>query len=978
MSAVRHTSGSDSIVAELIEELINRIQTGAGDVEAFIAAHPDHAEALRRLLPAAQVLADLSSSAQADGSFPPTEVAVASGELGDFRLAREVGRGGMGVVYEAEQISLHRRVALKVLPFASTLDSKRLKRFQNEAQAAASLHHTNIVPVYATGCERGVHYYAMQFIDGRSLAEVIAERQAGAGPGFAAPSSETVAAAQLATEPLLPNPVFFQRVAEWGVQAGEALEHAHSLGVVHRDVKPANLLVDGQGRLWLTDFGLARVGADAGLTMTGDVLGTLRYMSPEQALAKHDLVDHRSDVYSLGATLYELLTRRPAVGGKDKEEVLARIAFEEPVSPRRLDKSIPAELQTIVLKALAKEPAERYATAQELADDLSRFLQQKPILARRTGTWERFRKWARRRPALVGLMAVTVLALAGLVAGLLWHNTQLSAAVERERKLAWEADQQKQEAQKKRAVARLAVDRMYTQVASKWLDTEPGAQKLQREFLEEALRFYQELAQEPGAGPTAQQELANAYRQMGAIHLKLGQRAEAEEALNRAVAIAEELATQDPERADYQKDLASIYYQLGNLNYEVPRAKESEQYFRRSLAIHRKMADRFPSDAGNRQRIGTALINLGNVLQSTGRMPEAEAAYREARSVLLQVTVESPETAEFHVALGGALNNLAILEDQRGNFREARGLLEEAIRQQKDALRSNPRRKSALRFLDAHYSCLSEVLRELGETEKAFGAMRESIAVARRLVNEFPDIPGYRSGLATSEAALGQLYFRSGQPGEAAAAYRSALATMEQSRADLPRAAVNKQFLAGVHNSLGLALEVLDKPQDASAEYRKALQQQPDAGDAQNNLALLLADGPNLGSRDMVQAVRLISRAIELQPKNPSYWRTLGVVRYRAGDWNGAITALEKAQEWGLQGDEIVWLFLAMGQWRGGSHEQAQSSYRQALEVAKKKKPPAGAISQGLAVAKGKLPAGALPRYRAEAAALLEAKSRSP
>src|SRR5262249_51530541 len=152
-------------------------------------------------------------------------------------------------------------------------------------------------------------------------------------------------------------------------------------GIVHRDVKPGNLMVDGQGKLWVTDFGLARLGTDAGLTMTGDLLGTLRYMSPEQALAKHGLVDHRTDVYALGATLYELLTLRPAVDGKDREEILRRIAFEEPVPPRQIDRGIPVDLETIVLKALGKEPSERYATARELTDDLAAFLQDRPIRA---------------------------------------------------------------------------------------------------------------------------------------------------------------------------------------------------------------------------------------------------------------------------------------------------------------------------------------------------------------------------------------------------------------------------------------------------------------------------------------------------------------------------------------------------------------------------------------------------------------------
>src|SRR5262249_20786180 len=308
---------------------------------------------------------------------PSADEPDAPGRLGDFRILREVGRGGMGVVYEAEQISLGRRVALKVLPFAATMDPRHLQRFQNEARAAASLQHPHIVPVHAVGCERGVHYYAMQFIDGHSLGQVIEELRTTKesnhrGTENTEKRQQTVVSS-LCSLCLCGSNDFFKRVAEWGIQAAEALEHAHSVGIVHRDIKPANLMIDSHGALWVTDFGLARTAADAGLTMTGDVLGTLRYMSPEQALAKHGLVDHRTDVYSLGVTLYELLTLDRAFGGRDREELLRQIALEDPVPPRRRNKAAPVELETIVLKALEKNPADRYATAEELADDLERF-----------------------------------------------------------------------------------------------------------------------------------------------------------------------------------------------------------------------------------------------------------------------------------------------------------------------------------------------------------------------------------------------------------------------------------------------------------------------------------------------------------------------------------------------------------------------------------------------------------------------------
>jgi serine/threonine protein kinase/Tfp pilus assembly protein PilF len=414
----------DAVMAELLDELANRLQAGEPvDPEALAAAHPEHGERLRRLLPAALLLAELEQSDQASVPAATHVTDKAPDLLGDFRLVRELGRGGMGIVYEAEQVSLARRVALKVLPFAATMDPRQLQRFHNEARAAAGLHHTNIVPVYGVGCERGVHYYAMQLIEGRTLADFIAQQQGTAPvPTMAeAGAAPTVPQAAQATSVAPRDAAYFRRAAEWGIQSAEALDCAHALGVVHRDVKPANLMVDVTGRLWVTDFGLVQMQNDARLTMSGDLVGTLRYMSPEQALAKRVVLDHRTDVYSLGATLYELLTLQPAFDGKDRQELLRQIAFEEPRPPRRINKPIPAELDTIVLKALEKNPAERYATAQDLADDLRRYLNHETIRARRASLVQRARKWARRHRAVVAATLICLMmALAAGVGSVGW------------------------------------------------------------------------------------------------------------------------------------------------------------------------------------------------------------------------------------------------------------------------------------------------------------------------------------------------------------------------------------------------------------------------------------------------------------------------------------------------------------------------------------------------------------------------------
>jgi serine/threonine protein kinase/Flp pilus assembly protein TadD len=435
-------SGSDlddPRVLRAVEEYAELLHGGERpDREAFLARHPDIADALARCLDGLEFVHAAGHDLSRPGTGPAdgADLLLSGVPLGDFRLIREVGRGGMGIVYEAEQLSLGRRVALKVLPYAATMDAKHLQRFKNEARAAASLHHEHIVPVYGVGCERGVHFYAMQLIDGVSLAQMLPSLHAPAGAAADAP---TVPVAALSTEPgRRKGREFYRAVARLIADAADALEHAHQLGIVHRDVKPGNLIVDESGKVWVADFGLARFGTDAGLTMSGDLLGTLRYMAPEQALAKHGLVDHRADVYGLGATFYELLTGRPAVGGDSREEILRRIAFDEPAPARRLDKAIPAVLETVTLKCLAKNPNERYATAGELADDLRRWLSGQSIRARRLTVQQRLARWGRRHP---GLTAVMGLAAGLLLAGAWAWDREKTQADTAARTVAAEADQ---------------------------------------------------------------------------------------------------------------------------------------------------------------------------------------------------------------------------------------------------------------------------------------------------------------------------------------------------------------------------------------------------------------------------------------------------------------------------------------------------------------------------------------------------------
>ena len=394
-------------------------------VVEFAEQYPEWANQLRDLLPSVARMEQLRYLRQSE--YGSAADGVNLRQIGDYRIVQEVGRGGMGIVYEAVQESLGRRVALKVLPRHSLLDPKNRERFRREAQAAARLHHTNIVPVFGVGEQDGLPYYVMQFIQGQGLNEILAQWR------------EETAAAAKAPQGDSPDRWRWQPVAEVGVQVAEALHYAHQQGTLHRDIKPANLLLDDQGTVWVTDFGLAKSvpavfatspgqSQRGGLTNTGDIVGTLQYLAPESFQGQ---VDARSDVYSFGLTLYELLTLTPAFSGATPAELLQQVSEQEPVPPRKVNPAIPRDLETIVLKAIAREPNHRYQTAGELAEDLKRFLDDRPIRARRATPAERVGRWCRRNRAIASLiLALVVVFLAGFAA-VTWKWQE--AAAERQR-----------------------------------------------------------------------------------------------------------------------------------------------------------------------------------------------------------------------------------------------------------------------------------------------------------------------------------------------------------------------------------------------------------------------------------------------------------------------------------------------------------------------------------------------------------------
>jgi eukaryotic-like serine/threonine-protein kinase len=452
---MNHPDSDRDPLEQLAEEFLDRCRRGERpEVSEYARGHPELSERIQGLFPTLALVEECAADAGQDAHCGPITSACPT-RLGEYRIIREIGRGGMGVVYEAVQESLGRHVALKVLPIDRS--GKLLERFRREAKAAARLHHTNIVPVFGVGEDAGTHFYVMQFIQGRGLDRLIGEvarlssgegidgcgiddhddaglseiargvltgrfrDEATAAEGSQAPSA--VADTRRNTSaPAAMRGGSYRTVARLGAQAADALHHAHSQGVLHRDVKPSNLLLDGRGVLWVTDFGLAKADDSRDLTDTGDLVGTLRYMAPERFRGR---ADERSDVYSLGVTLYELIALRPAFDAPDRLRLMEQIAGGSITPLRRADPHVPRDLETIVARATAREPRDRYASAHDLAEDLGRFLNDLPIRARRAGPLEHLSRWCRRHPAVAGLAGALILLLFLAAAGGWWAAVRL-------------------------------------------------------------------------------------------------------------------------------------------------------------------------------------------------------------------------------------------------------------------------------------------------------------------------------------------------------------------------------------------------------------------------------------------------------------------------------------------------------------------------------------------------------------------------
>ena len=830
---------TESLLLQAADEFTESAQRGEQpDIEDFARRYPALADTIRRVFPALASLHD-----------PPTAPAavfnVVDEPLGDFQVIEEIGRGGMGIVYRATEVSLDRSVALKVLPLAGMLNEQTLSRFKNEARAAASLSHPHIVPVYSVGEEHGVHYYAMRLIDGRSIADLIEEMRREIGtscdgdslsiaPGRPHTNLNSLSSAANGTPNYLAScgsPAYFRRVASWGVDAARALAHAHTHGVLHRDIKPANLMIDTSGHLWVTDFGLARLDGDVGISVSGDLLGTFRYMSPEQALGRRILIDRRSDVYSLAVTMYELLTLQPVFSSDNTLELLRQIAFEDPLSPRKLNRSIPIELDTILMKGMEKDPQRRYAGAEEFADDLQRYLDHRPVVAKPPTLVERATKWSLRHQAAVWASVATLgIAIAAL--------TVSTFVIARAYTIAHE---QRLRAENHLRLAREVIDDNYSKEIEA-LKHEPGMTQEQRRSILRLVQFYEQLPEEDLANPLLRHDACKARLNLADVYLVLGQPRKAIQTYRQVVDQAKELRQRQPANAIFQHTLAMAHDGLGQALYAIQDYQPSIEAHRQASALAQHLRQQFPRDL-TFHRLAVSQVHLARAYRDT---ETKEQTLRSAIRTLEQLARKFPDEPLFESYLGGAQGDLGLLLRATGRHREAESQLRKAIDVHGRLADSSPRLPSHRYQLAKTKSHLATLLSDLRRQTDAEIAHREAVSLLKELSEQYPHRVLFHSELAKSHHELGTLLASNRRHADAAESLQEAIALLEPLTVDTPEAPEYQADLAANYRDLGVVMMRLGDGKSArklladATEIWHALEQKfPDEADYQKNLAIV-------------------------------------------------------------------------------------------------------------------------------------------
>jgi len=782
-------------------------------IKDYAERHPELADDIRELFPTIVELETAKSDGLSSGAAPALTPSIE--RLGDFRVIREIGRGGMGVVFEAEQESLGRRVAIKVLPRLHLDDARRANRFRREAKTAGKLHHSNIVPIFGVGEDGGWPYFVMQYIQSigldrtfttltfsmrdaagadvpaRSLPELArllvqstpASDQAGradpppdaSGDASSSEATEGRAATGAAdsrdasAERGHLRLTYWRSLARAFAKAADAIDYAHSQGVLHRDIKPANLLLDAEGVLWVSDFGLAKALEQEGLTEDGDVIGTLRYMAPEQFSGQ---VDERVDVYGLGITLYELATLTPAFAHAERNRLMRAILHEEPTRPRKLVLRMPSDLETIILKAIARDRENRYAGAAALRDDLNRFADDLPITARRISSTERLWRWARRNPALAATTSMVFLLLATLAVVFSFAYAHVRIANDRTQAALETARQQRTRAEGTADLAIEALDAILAELAPVGSDATlelsvggsdayavyvadprlltPGTVNL----LEHLLGYYQRLARRGDESVVLDTKVAAAHRRVGQIYELFGRFDDAHEAYATAIEHYKAFLEADANDVSIRLALAEVHNQFGAL-----------------LAVDTQLHDA-------RDQFDRAGLVLAPILDQEA--PDPRATFEAARTLYLAARRPGPapgagpgpgpEPRGVHRGRGrgygrrggrdrhhagprrrGRGGPFGLRRIGRGHGRESRRRLEQAVTMLNGLLDQAPV-NPAYRHLLA--LCLRETHRPRAPyfDSSSIDNVDRAAALLEQLVADYPDVARYRLDLAETYA----------------------------------------------------------------------------------------------------------------------------------------------------------------------------------------------------------------------------------
>ncbi|MFO0960389.1 MAG: serine/threonine-protein kinase [Isosphaeraceae bacterium] len=739
--------------------------------------------------------------------IPPSPLArgTAVRYFGDYEVVRELGRGGMGVVYEARQVSLNRPVALKLIKAGLLADDAELLRFQNEAEAVALLDHPGIVSAYEVGEHDGQQYLAMKLIRGDSLSSSLAKYR-----------DDPRAAASLVAE------------------AAEAVAHAHSRGILHRDLKPANILVDADGHPHITDFGLAkRLESDIEMTASGAILGTPAYMAPEQATGRRGGITTATDIYGLGAVLYALLTGRAPFAGDTVIETLDALRTMPPAPPMLINIRVPGDLETICLKCLEKDPRRRYASAQALADDLRAWLDSRPIAARRVGPAERAWLWCKRRPAVAALAAAVATAIVGGTAAtiavqlranraLLEKNKELGLAYGREA----EANER---VQQRYNLAMDAIKTFHKGVSEDFLLKEPAFRSLREKLLNSAGEFYDKLgrAMEGSQDAASLQALYASNFELAGLEKKLGRREDALALHRRVLEGREALAAEPGAPPEAKLDAARSLREVISLLKEVGKKDEVPPLQEKALAYHERLAAEFPGDPGVQDALASMFLLVGDQFKNVDERPkEAEEYFRRGLAIWEELTRSHPDEPKYAAGLANAHAYLSFLRVDDGKYDEAIRLYRPVVEMAQQDVDRDPKDVSKRIKLIAALGTSAGWYNSARRYVEAIEPATAAVASWREIVAEQPAVPGHRHNLASSLYGLAQALMQSGRPAQAEPRYREATAILDGLAEEQPGDRKLRQGRTDYRNALAFALQGLNRKAEAEAEFRAVLEAQ--------------------------------------------------------------------------------------------------------------------------------------------------------